>query len=215
MKKLRIGINGWSGFIGSNLIKKWEVDKKDIEIVLLPRLFRAEDIEEIQSLDKIIFLSGPSDAEECSKVKETAESMMDNYIFNLLVIKEYNPKVHVVYVSSEAVEDNLTMSNQSSYAIFKIAIERYIVATMNNWTIARIPRVYGKERNKGLMKKIKNGMDLTSHKLISFKDIDRFLVEFSSDVLYLNELEKRNRNFLSYECEHRKNIDGIKKLYGW
>ena len=212
---MKIGINGHSGFIGSNLIKKWETDNKDIEIVLLPRLFSVEDVDKLSGLDKIIFLSSPSDYEDFGNIEETANSMMNNYIFNLLVIKEHNPNIHIIYASSEAVEDKLIMTEQSSYAIFKIAIERYIAATMNNWSIVRIPRVYGKERNKGLMKKIKRGDELTSNKLISFKDIDKFIEEFSSDILYLREVDKRNRNFLSYNCEYKKDIDGIKEMYGW
>ena len=212
---MKIGINGHSGFIGSNLIKKLEADNKDIEIVLLPRLFSVEDVDKISSLDKIIFLSSPSDYEDFGNIEETANSMMNNYIFNLLVIKEHNPNIHIIYASSEAVEDKLIMTEQSSYAIFKIAIERYIAATMINWSIVRIPRVYGKERNKGLMKKIKRGDELTSNKLISFKDIDKFIEEFSSDILYLKEVDKRNRNFFSYNCEYKKDIDGIKEMYGW
>lgn len=141
----RIGINGWSGFIGGNLIKEFEINYPDIEIVKLNRILSEDDIID---LDKIVLLSGPSETEEFQKLKETSESMMENYIFNLMLIKKYKPSMQIFFGSAQSVEDQLVMEEQSCYAIFKMAIERYIVATLNNWTIIRIPRVYGQERNK-------------------------------------------------------------------
>lgn len=208
-----IGINGHSGFIGSHLIKKLNDQgfENINDIKLLPRVFTKSDL---LCIDKIVFLSSPSDYEDFENRFETANSMLSNYVYNLLLINNANPDIHIIFVSSEAVEDNLKLNEQSNYAIFKMAIERFISSTMKNWTIVRVPRVYGKDREKGLMKKIKKGMELTSHKKILFKDIETFTNEFTQDVLDCG-VTRHNHSFLSYECEHKKNIDEIKKLYGW
>ena len=208
-----IGINGHSGFIGGHLVKKLnEQGFNNInDIKLLPRVFTKSDL---LCIDKIVFLSSPSDYEDFENRFETANSMLSNYVYNLLLINNVNPDIHIIFASSEAVEDNLKLNEQSNYAIFKMAIERFISSTMKNWTIVRVPRVYGKDREKGLMKKIKKGMELTSHKKILFKDIETFTNEFTQDVLDCG-VARHNHSFLSYECEHKKNIDEIKKLYGW
>ena len=208
-----IGINGHSGFIGSHLVKKLNDQgfENINDIKLLPRVFTKSDL---LCIDKIVFLSSPSDYEDFENRFETANSMLSNYVYNLLLINNANPDIHIIFASSEAVEDNLKLNEQSNYAIFKMAIERFISSTMKNWTIVRVPRVYGKDREKGLMKKIKKGIELTSHKKILFKDIETFTNEFTQDVLDCG-VARHNHSFLSYECEHKKNIDEIKKLYGW
>lgn len=206
----RIGINGWSGFIGSNLIKEFEINYPDIEIVKLNRILSEDDI---RDLDKIVLLSGPSETEEFQKLKETSESMMENYIFNLMLIKKYKPSMQIFFGSAQSVEDQLVMEEQSCYAIFKMAIERYIVATLNNWTIIRTPRVYGQERNKGLMKKIKRGDKLNSHKIIAFKDVDTFVQELAENIH--GSFEHGYQGYLEFECEHHKTVYQIKELYGF
>lgn len=208
-----IGINGHSGFIGSHLIKKLNDQgfNNINDIKLLPRVFNKSDL---LCVDKIVFLSSPSDYEDFENRFETANSMLSNYVYNLLLINNVNPEIHIIFASSEAVEDNLKLNEQSNYAIFKMAIERFISSTMKNWTIVRVPRVYGKDRTKGLMKKIKAGVPLTSHKTISFRDIEDFTEEFTQDVLDCGAV-RHNNSFINYDCEHRKTIDGIKKMYGW
>lgn len=176
-------INGHTGFIGSALLK--EFDKQQIQYKTFPRRLPEsvrKQREILEGVTKVILLSSPSDSYDFSDRKQTTESMMDNYVWNLNIIRDINPDIEVIFGSSIAVYSLSKRSIDSldnSYAIYKLAIEHYIRSKFKKFRICRIPRVYGKDRPKGLMRKLREQpIETFEDTKIKFSDIEDFVPEF-------------------------------------
>lgn len=168
-----LAINGYSGFIGQALLK--ELDKQGIKYRCLGRIIHAPELE---GITKILFLSSPSDRDDFKDKEQTTVSMMDNYVHNINMILNTNPNIEVIFGSSVAVMDISYMnvdSLESSYAVYKLAIEHYIRSRIKKYRIVRIPRVYGKDRKKGLMKFLREKpIEEFDNNRIKFIDINDF-----------------------------------------
>ena len=168
-----LAINGYSGFIGQALLK--ELDKQGIKYRCLGRIIHAPELE---GITKILFLSSPSDRDDFKDKEQTTVSMMDNYVHNINMILNTNPNIEVIFGSSVAVMDISYMnvdSLESSYAVYKLAIEHYIRSRIKKYRIVRIPRVYGKDRKKGLMKFLREKpIEEFDDNRIKFIDINDF-----------------------------------------
>lgn len=193
-----IGINGHRGFIGKALIKL--LKEKNIPYIELPRVLTEKDL---KGITKILFLSSPSDNNDFKNRYNTSISMMDDYIKNVNMLR--NTNIFCIFGSSLAVEDTNKYSND--YTIFKIAIERYIASQLEFWGILRIPRVYGKNREKGLMQTLKyNYIDDGS--TIEFIDIE----DFTPNLLFAIE-NINNHNIINFETNKKMNLREIKNYY--
>ena len=193
-----IGINGHRGFIGKALIKL--LKEKNISYIELPRVLTENDL---KGITKILFLSSPSDNNDFKNRYNTSISMMDDYIKNVNMLR--NTNIFCIFGSSLAVEDTNKYSND--YTIFKIAIERYIASQLEFWGILRIPRVYGKNREKGLMQTLKyNYIDDGS--TIEFIDIE----DFTPNLLFAIE-NINNHNIINFETNKKMNLREIKNYY--
>ena len=193
-----IGINGHRGFIGKALIKL--LKEKNIPYIELPRVLTENDL---KGITKILFLSSPSDNNDFKNRYNTSISMMDDYIKNVNMLR--NTNIFCIFGSSLAVEDTNKYSND--YTIFKIAIERYIASQLEFWGILRIPRVYGKNREKGLMQTLKyNYIDDGS--TIEFIDIE----DFTPNLLFVIE-NINNHNIINFETNKKMNLREIKNYY--
>ncbi len=193
-----IGINGHRGFIGKALIKL--LKEKNISYIELPRVLTEKDL---KGITKILFLSSPSDNNDFKNRYNTSISMMDDYIKNVNMLR--NTNIFCIFGSSLAVEDTNKYSND--YTIFKIAIERYIASQLEFWGILRIPRVYGKNREKGLMQTLKyNYIDDGS--TIEFIDIE----DFTPNLLFAIE-NINNHNIINFETNKKMNLREIKNYY--
>lgn len=173
-----LAINGYSGFIGSALIKA--LDELGIEYKLFGRrLFCAAELE---GVTKILFLSGPSDVDGFKDKVQTATSMVNDYIFNIDYIKNvcrtYNRDLpEIIFGSSIAASEiNELEDEHVQYGVYKAMMENYIKAHFENYRIIRIPRVYGKDRKNGLMKFLRERpLESFHNKKINFIDIDDFI----------------------------------------
>lgn len=193
-----IGINGHRGFIGKALIKL--LKEKNIPYIELPRVLTENDL---KGITKILFLSSPSDNNDFKNRYNTSISMMGDYIKNVNMLR--NTNIFCIFGSSLAVEDTNKYSND--YTIFKIAIERYIASQLEFWGILRIPRVYGKNREKGLMQTLKyNYIDDGS--TIEFIDIE----DFTPNLLFAIE-NINNHNIINFETNKKMNLREIKNYY--
>ena len=193
-----IGINGHRGFIGKALIKL--LKEKNIPYIELPRVLTENDL---KGITKILFLSSPSDNNDFKNRYNTSISMMDDYIKNVNMLR--NTNIFGIFGSSLAVEDTNKYSND--YTIFKIAIERYIASQLEFWGILRIPRVYGKNREKGLMQTLKyNYIDDGS--TIEFIDIE----DFTPNLLFAIE-NINNHYIINFETNKKMNLREIKNYY--
>lgn len=172
-----LAINGYSGFIGQALLKA--LDKQGIKYKTFGRVLKEE---ELDGVTKILFLSSPSDSDDFKDRERTTISMMDNYVQNINTILNINPDIEVIFCSSVAVMDvgyRTIDSLESSYAIYKLAIEHYIRSRIKKYRIVRIPRVYGKDRKKGLMKFLREKpIEEFDDNRIRFIDINDFTPKF-------------------------------------
>jgi nucleoside-diphosphate-sugar epimerase len=97
---------------------------------------------------------------------------------------------------------------EDEYSIYKRAMEQYIQALVPNHLILRIPRVYGTDKKKGLMRRIQNddiGKD-DWEKLIDYIDISDFKKWFNENL--------NNIGIQCYTGSMRTNtIQELKELY--
>lgn len=187
---INVLVSGRNGFLLRNTIndKKWNI-------------IEYKDSEEYSNIDLVIHFASPSDSFEFKDKERMAETMVDLTIRILNEAVANNCKF--IFASSMAADNP-----ENEYGFYKRAMEQYIQAIHNNSLILRIPRVYGKDRNKGLMRKIRQGL-IPKNEInneIQYIDIEDFKVWFN---------ENLNKNgILYYNNEFRTNtIKEIGEIY--
>ncbi len=95
-------------------------------------------------IDTIVHFASPSDTFEFKDKLKLSKSMIDLTIELIKLAQELDAKF--IFASSMAAEylDN-------DYGINKKAMEQYIESYLSDYLILRIPRVYGIDKDKGLM----------------------------------------------------------------
>ena len=193
-----IYINGTSGFIAGNLIKAFPKES-------ITSLSRRIPDHILSRGDIFIQMASPSDKFDFENKEETITSMLDDVYHNIDIVKKCNGIF--IFASSEAIyEDNNT------YGAFKIAIMRYLKHSNIQYINLIIPRVYGKDRPKGLMKqiKLKTIPEQDLNKVIKFIDIEDFV----------KVLKQKIDNYISYlyrditfDTTNKMTIKEIKEFY--
>lgn len=153
-------------------------------------------------IDTIVHFASPSDTFEFKDKLKLSKSMIDLSIELIKLAQELDAKF--IFASSMAAEylDN-------DYGINKKAMEQYIESYLSDYLILRIPRVYGIDKDKGLMKKIRlneiSKFDL-KNQTVEYIDIEDFKIWFT-DVINKTGIQK-------YIKQQRKNtIQEIKDIY--
>ena len=153
-------------------------------------------------IDTIVHFASPSDTFEFKDKLKLSKSMIDLSIDLIKLAQELDAKF--IFASSMAAEylDN-------DYGINKKAMEQYIESYLSDYLILRIPRVYGVDKDKGLMKKIRlneiSKFDL-KNQTVEYIDIEDFKMWFT-DVINKTGIQK-------YIKQQRKNtIQEIKDIY--
>lgn len=191
-----IYINGVSGFIGGELIKILP------ELVTLPRKIPEELI--LTKDDIFIQMASPSDDFDFENREQMIISMLDDVYWNIDKAKDS----YIVFASSIASKEY-----NNTYGAFKLAISRYLKYKNIRHSNLIIPRVYGKNRKKGLMKKIKNGIpDKDLSKIINFMDISTFILKLKEIVLKIKRGEPVEQN-IHFKTNQSKTIKEIKEYY--
>ena len=168
---MRVLVTGHNGFLLRNI---------------LPLFYEHEIIEYVPTqnvylgIDLILHFASPSDSYDFKDKLRMAISMVD-LTKTMVRIAEIN-QCKLVFASSLAADflDN-------DYGVYKKAMEQYIEATVEDYLILRIPRVYGHDRNKGLMKKIRLN-DVPENEwdaVVGYADIADFVTWF---IYNLNKL---------------------------
>ena len=145
--------------------------------------------------DTTYFFASPIDTKNFKNIIRTFTS-------NILLIKALLNKNKFVYASSIAVNE------KSLYGLNKRFCEFLVKKFSNNYLILRIPRVYSSDRDKGLIKKIKDSK-------ISEKDLEK-IVEFIdiSDFKKWFKTNKHKTGIIEYNIpKYKLTISNIKKLY--
>lgn len=141
------------------------------------------------------FFASPIDTKNFKNIFRTFTS-------NILLVKALLHKNKIVYASSIAVNEN------TLYGLNKRFCEFLIKKFSKEYLILRIPRVYSQDRNKGLIKKIKNNLisDSDLSNIVEFIDIDDFKKWFNNN--------KHKSGVVSYNLpKYKLTIANIKKLY--
>ena len=202
-----IGANGLSGFLGKNFLEYSNLNFPQWKISPCSR-----KIDNFQIKDTEIFInfSSPSDVDDFKNVPMMIQSMLDEVYNNIKICNQ--KKVKFVFCSSIATEEN----ELNIYGAFKLAIEKFLESKILpiEYLIIRIPRVYSKDRSKGLMKLLRE--DRVSKedmiKTVEFIDIEDFIQEFNNIInkFYKNELQ--NETIKIYPT-FMATIKDIKELY--
>lgn len=199
MKNERILVTGHNGFLCSHLMgalkDNWFTEYGGN--VCDKRMYAGVDV--------VMHFASPSqDIEFVDKIG-TASTIIDGTL-NLLDIAMEN-RAKFIFASTMGIY-HARPGLGAVYESCKLAMDSYIQSVYNDYVILRIPRVYGKDRTKGLMRKLREGTvpkkDMS--KEIDFITVDEF-VEQTLPVLgregYVHE----------YDVLHRETISQIKQRF--
>lgn len=158
---------------------------------LLPELSKEynivfyEDGIEYTDIDYIFHFASPSENIEFNDVSKTAKSILALSL-SLIHIAEVN-NAHFVFASTQGT-DNVS----NNYEYYKSVVESYIKDVLSTYTILKIPRVYGRDRVKGLMRSIRDDK-ISLHDMgtvVEYCDIMDFVKQFRYDenIVYFNTI---------------------------
>jgi len=190
MKKKMILITGSKGFIGGRLIK-------------LPNFISYEkyiDNPSNYKLSKIVHLASVSESREFLNLNKTSTVMID-FTIDIINLSK-NLDIELIFSSSMAVE--YLGGEKDIYGVYKKFAEYYIKSNLPKWKILRIPRIYGKDRKKGLMRTLREGTfkgNLSDE--VEYVDIDVF-INFFTDYINNGRL-----NVIEYVPERLKEKDTV------
>lgn len=163
-----------------------------------------------ENIDCIIHFASPSDSNDFANKQRTCSTMIDGTI-NLVDIAVYHNS-KFIFASSKAVNE-VNHSIDNDYAKFKMAMECYITSFLDKVLILRIPRVYSKGRNKGLIKKLKDGTFIgdLNQKIDEVLFLDSFV--FQSEMLFNNFFNNKINGIYYYSGTNTYQIKNLKDRF--
>jgi nucleoside-diphosphate-sugar epimerase len=168
MENKNILVTGARGYLASALINKLEKYN-----TIIPYEFDVRDtIDESSAPNMILHFACPSDDFEFLDKQKTASTIINGTV-NLLEVAKYN-NAKFVFASTMGV---YRPAIDDIYCTCKLAMENYIKSVYNNYIVLRIPRIYSKCRQKGLMRKIRDYMipEQDMKKQIEYVTLDDFV----------------------------------------
>jgi len=194
----KILLTGCNGFLGKHLYKALSIHNhviaynKDVRLPITSNL----------DIDTIIHLASPTDFEDLKDGNKVVTTIIDGTRNMLDLSIKTNSKF--IFASTMGVYDKDT---EYAYGNCKLAMENYITNTNNNYVILRIPRVYGKNKIKGLMKRLRRGMISSAdyNNTVDFLYIDEFL---NQTVKYIDDTNKIYE-YINIKTDTIKNISHI------
>lgn len=175
---IKVLVSGGSGFLLRNTLPDYNWDIIDYEYG-----------EEYQNIDIVVHFASPTDVYDFRYKEDMAIGMIDLTL--KMVDESLANNCKMIFASSMAAE-----VLDDEYGIYKRAMEQYIQAIVPDHLILRIPRVYGVDKNKGLMKRIKLN-DIKEDdwdKEIEYIDIEDFKIWFNK-ILNKNSVQLYNKKF--------------------
>lgn len=187
---MRVLTTGRSGFLLSNVLHlfDWEI---------IPYEYGNE----YSNIDLILHFGSPTDYIDFENKVGMASGMID--ITTKLVTEALANDCKLIFASSMGA-----LYPEDDYSVYKKAMEQYIEALVPDHVIMRIPRVYGKNRKKGLMRRFHLGHinDSDWNNQIEYIDIHDFIGWFV-EILSKNGIQFYNGN-LRYNT-----IKELKEIY--
>lgn len=184
---MNVLVSGANGFLLRNTLKDYDWNIIEYQVG-----------EEYNNIDLVIHFASPTDTFEFQNKEKMAVTMIDMTL--KMVTETLANNCKMIFASSMAatiLEDN--------YGVYKRAMEQYISAIVPDNLILRIPRVYGKDKNKGLMKKIRLNTIDNWNKEIDYIDIEDFKIWFK-EVLNKNMIQYYNKTYRTNTIKELKEI---------
>jgi nucleoside-diphosphate-sugar epimerase len=150
MENKRILVTGHKGFLCSHLIERLSPSNNIIRFggdVRQSRIYT--------SIDAIIHFASPSERKDFKDREKTATTIVDGTL-NLLQIAKHN-RAKFIFASTVGVSFAAPNVNKI-YESSKLGMDTYIQSVYNDYVILRIPRVYGSERSKGLIRVLRENL---------------------------------------------------------
>ena len=187
---LRVLTTGSSGFLLRNTLPDYDWE-------IIPYEYGTN----YNNIDLIVHFGGPSDALDFQNKIGMAISMIN--VTLKLVTESLHNDCKMIYASSLGA-----VFLENEYDIYKRSMEQYIETMVSDHLILRIPRVYGSDRDKGLMRQIRECKikDEDWGKPIQYIEIEDFKVWFS-EILNKNGIKCYNKMMWN------RTIKQIKELY--
>lgn len=197
MENKRILITGGKGYLASNLVH--HLDKSN-DISMYEGDVRY--LQKYNDIDVILHFACPSERQEFRDKSRTVGTIIDGTI-NMLNLAKYN-NAKLIYASTMGVYHT---NPEDIYTTCKLAMEQYITSLYNNYLILRIPRVYSRCRDKGLMKTIKQGQIIETDldNMINFITLSEFIEQT------LQALDKQN---ITHEYDVNNTLS-IREIIKW
>ena len=190
MKISKAFVTGSKGFLFSGIKQYLNIKETNKNIVDI-----TED--DMKDCDILIHFASPSDSEDFKDAQKMRDMLKGS--INVFDIAMKN-NIKIIFASSMAAENP-----ENTYGYFKKALELYLEG-YDNKLILRIPRVYGKNRNKGLIKRLKSKtFEGTKNKSLDFMDIEDWVKETIS-ILH-------KTGFYEYNNLQTKTIMEIERIY--
>lgn len=189
---LRIITTGHRGYLLTNLLP-------EMNIINSRRYHKNYTF---SNTDMILHFASPSDSEGFKDEKRLYNANITLTSELIELAKKLNCKL--VFASTMGVHNPNNL-----YCNLKLQAEELIKNNLKDYLIIRIPRVYSKDRDKGLIKDIKNNIipEEDYNKIIQFADLRDFK-EFFDNILHYRGVIDYNRTL------QELSIKEIKEKYG-
>lgn len=189
-------ITGSDGFLASHLQQ---------HLKMIQYNHRLEEIDinsDLVNISEIWHFASPSEDIEFRDDLNTFKSIVIGTANIIALCKKNNIKL--IFASSLAAD--LPEHQICNYGKYKKLAEKMIIYSGIDYCILKIPRVYGKDRKKGLMKKINQNLihkdDM--HNIVEYLDISDFINQ---------TLNNTKCKIYYYENLKQNTITEIKKIY--
>ena len=201
MNKKIFYLNGTSGYIGGELLKELLLKNKKV-------VTENRRLKDMKYSGFFIQIASPSDKDDFENKLEMKKSMIDDVKHNINISIKNN--LVFIFCSSIAAEE---MNNQ--YGIYKKDIENILIEYSKiynlKYLILRIPRIYSKDRPKGLMKQLRNNEvpEKDFSNVIHFMELPKFIKKLAK--IISGKIPKNK--IIKFKKLKKLSIIDIKKRY--
>jgi dTDP-4-dehydrorhamnose reductase len=202
-------ITGDKGFIGKNFINFYKLMENTDVFITLDEFKKIHSVDQkrgteiLLNVTKIIHCAGVSDIKDFKDTKKITEVMVHLTQQLVDIAEQYD--IELVFCSSEAADKDLDI-----YGTYKRAMEFYIKTYLKKYKILRIPRIYDKSRQKGLLRQLKNNEvpEKDFDKEVEFIDLNDFIPQ-----MYHISFKKTASRIYYFKKLQTKSIREIKNIY--
>lgn len=201
MEGLNILMTGSEGYLGSALSAKLKRRNTVTPFIGDVRSRVISPNEYLETVDMLIHFASPIDNTDPQK---TASTIIEGTVNMVWLAQKLNARF--IYASTLGVEHEHELDD--TYITCKLAMENYVRSVYNRHMILRIPRVYSKCRDNGLMSKLRNNKVPKHHmnNQVEYMTLD----EFVNTTIHALEIEI-TAGIYTYQPKHKQTLTEIKQ----